>query len=132
MQTEPEVLTDHTAVICSTSIERIITGRNTALAQIEALIHQLDTISTLTNSIGGGAATDWGMRPGHRYDCWFTEKPEIAMKAIIRCIDRDIWRDLMNKSGMLSGKDRPLLAHPPLRTVLASFPAHGSSLSKPH
>lgn len=31
MQTEPEVLTDHTAVICSTSIERIITGRNTAL-----------------------------------------------------------------------------------------------------
>ncbi|MFE8664006.1 DUF4942 domain-containing protein [Serratia nevei] len=105
MQTEPEVLTDHTAVICSTSIERIITGRNAALAQIEALIHQLDTISTLTNSIGGGTAKDWGMRPGHRYDCWFTEKPGTAMKAITRNIDRDIWRDLMLKSGMLSLMD---------------------------
>ncbi|MBH3133509.1 DUF4942 domain-containing protein [Serratia nevei] len=105
MQTEPEVLTDHTAVICSTSIERIVTGRNAALAQIEALIHQLDTISTLTNSIGGGTAKDWGMRPGHRYDCWFTEKPGTAMKAITRNIDRDIWRDLMLKSGMISLMD---------------------------
>ncbi|WP_323098322.1 DUF4942 domain-containing protein, partial [Serratia marcescens] len=92
-------------VICSTNIERIVTGRNAALAQIEALIHQLDTISTLTNSIGGGTAKDWGMRPGHRYDCWFTEKPETAMKAITRSIDRGIWRDLMNKSGMLSLMD---------------------------
>ncbi|CAI1619729.1 DUF4942 domain-containing protein [Serratia marcescens] len=105
MQTEPEVLTGHTAVICSTSIERIVTGRNTALTQIEALIHQLDIISTLTSSIGGGTAKDWGMRPGHRYDCWFTEKPETAMKAITRNIDRDIWRDLMLKSGMLSLMD---------------------------
>jgi hypothetical protein len=105
MQTEPEVFTGHTAVICSTSIERIVTGRNAALAQIEALIHQLDTISTLTNSIGGGTAKDWGMRPGHRYDCWFTEKPGTAMKAITRNIDRDIWRDLMLKSGMLSLMD---------------------------
>lgn len=31
----PEVLTDHTDVICSTSIERIVTGRNVALTQIE-------------------------------------------------------------------------------------------------
>ncbi|MBX9335379.1 DUF4942 domain-containing protein [Serratia sp. IR-2025] len=105
MQTEPEVLTGHTEVICSTSIERIITGRNTALEQIDALIRQLDAISTLTNSIGGGTAQDWGMRPGHRYDCWFTEKPETAMKAITSSIDRDIWRDLMNKSGMLSLMD---------------------------
>ncbi|EPN2805218.1 DUF4942 domain-containing protein [Serratia marcescens] len=105
MQTESEVFTDHTAVICSTSIERIITGRNTALEQIDALIRQLDAISTLTNSIGGGTTKDWGMRPGHRYDCWFTEKPETAMKAITRSIDRDIWRDLMNKSGMLSLMD---------------------------
>ncbi|QDL34490.1 DUF4942 domain-containing protein [Serratia liquefaciens] len=105
MQIEPEVLTGHTAVICSTSIERIVTGRNAALAQIEALIHQLDTISTLTNSIGGGTAKDWGMRPGHRYDCWFTEKPGTAMKAITRNIDRDIWRDLMLKSGMISLMD---------------------------
>ncbi|HAW0896820.1 TPA: restriction endonuclease subunit M, partial [Escherichia coli] len=35
--TDPEVLTGHTDVICSTSIERIVTGRNAALAQIEAL-----------------------------------------------------------------------------------------------
>lgn len=32
--TDPKVLTDHTDVICSTSIERIVTGRNAALAQI--------------------------------------------------------------------------------------------------
>ncbi len=76
MQIEPEVLTGHTAVICSTSIERIVTGRNAALAQIEALIHQLGTISMLTSSIGGGTVKDWGMRPGHRYDCWFTENRE--------------------------------------------------------
>ncbi len=56
MQTEPEVLTDHTDMICSTSIERIVSGRNTALMQIEALIHQLDEISTLTSSIGGGGS----------------------------------------------------------------------------
>lgn len=31
-----------------------------------------------------------------------------------------------------SGKDTVLPPHPPLRTVLASFPAHGSSLSKPY
>jgi len=103
--TEPEVYTEHTDVICSTSIERTVTGRNTALEQIESLIHQLSGISTLTNSIGGGTAKDWGMRPGHRYDCWFTEKVETAMKAITRNIDRGIWRDLMLKSGMISLMD---------------------------
>ena len=45
------------------------------------------------------------MREGHRYDCWFTEKPDKAMKTITRNIDRRIWRDLMNKSGMLSLMD---------------------------
>lgn len=60
MQAEPEVLTDHTDVICSTSIERIVTGRDTALAQIEELIHQLGDISTLTGSIGGKTALDCG------------------------------------------------------------------------
>jgi hypothetical protein len=105
MQTEPEVLTDHTDMICSTSIERIVSGRNTALMQIETLIHQLDEISTLTSSIGGGTAKEWAMRPGHRYDCWFTEKVETAMKAITRNIDRSIWQDLMLKSGMISLMD---------------------------
>ncbi len=103
--TEPEVLTGHTGVICSTSIERIVTGRNAALTQIEGLIHALDDISILTRDIGGGTAQVWGMREGHRYDCWFTEKPDKAMKTITRNIDRRIWRDLMNKSGMLSLMD---------------------------
>lgn len=98
--TEPEVLTNHTDVICSTSIERIVTGRNTAIAQIEALIQQLDDISALTGSVGGGKANEWGVRQ-YRYDCLLMEKPESAMKAITRNIDRSIWKDLMNKSGML-------------------------------
>jgi hypothetical protein len=49
-------------------------------------------------------ANQWAMRQGHRYDCWL-EKPDKAMKAITRNIDRRIWRDLMNKSGMLSLMD---------------------------
>ncbi|HCB1793674.1 TPA: DUF4942 domain-containing protein [Klebsiella quasipneumoniae] len=102
---EPEVLTGHTGVICSTSIERIVTGRNAALTRIESLIRELDDISILTRDIGGGTAQEWGMREGHRYDCWFTEKPDKAMKAITRNIDRRIWRDLMLKSGMLTLMD---------------------------
>lgn len=102
--TESEVLTDHTDVICSTSIERIVTGRNAALAQIETLIQQLDDISTLTNDIGGGKTNEWGVRQ-YRYDCWLMEKPETAMKAITHNIDRSIWKDLMNKSGMLALMD---------------------------
>ena len=102
---EPEVLTGHTGVICPTSIERIVTGRNAALTRIESLIRELDDISILTRDIGGGTAQEWGMREGHRYDCWFTEKPDTAMKAITRNIDRRIWRDMMNKSGMLTLMD---------------------------
>jgi hypothetical protein len=105
MQTEPDVLTGHTDIICSTSIERTVSGRNAALTQIAALIHQLNDISALTSTIGGGTAKEWGMRPGHRYDCWFTEQTDAAMKAITRNIDRNIWRDLMLKSGMLSLMD---------------------------
>ena len=102
--TESEVLTDNTDVICSTSIERIVTGRNAALAQIETLIQQLDDISTLTSDIGGGKTNEWGVRQ-YRYDCWLMEKPETAMKAITHNIDRSIWKDLMNKSGMLALMD---------------------------
>ncbi|HGF1362027.1 MULTISPECIES: DUF4942 domain-containing protein [Enterobacteriaceae] len=104
MQTEAEVLTDHTEVICSTNIERIVTGRNAALAQIEALIQQLDDISALTASIGGGRANEWAVRQ-YRYDCWLMEDTDTAMKAITRNIDRDIWRHLMKKSGMLAIMD---------------------------
>lgn len=105
MQAEPEVLTEHTDVICSTSIERIVTGRNTALTQIEMLIHQLDDISTLTRSIGGKTALDWAMKQDFRCGCWLMEKTETAMKVITRNMDRAIWRGLMKKSGMLSLMD---------------------------
>lgn len=100
-----EWLTDHTDVICSTSIERTVNGRNAALAQIEALIHQLNDISTLTRSIGGKTALDWAMKQDFRCGCWLMEKTETAMKVITRNLDRSIWRDLMKKSGMLSLMD---------------------------
>ena len=105
MQTEPEVLTGHTDVICSTSIERIVTGRNAALAQIEALIRQLDDISTLTRDISGKTALDWAMKQDFHCGCWLMEKAETAMKVITCNLDRGIWRDLIKKSGMLSLMD---------------------------
>ncbi|MGO2143641.1 MAG: DUF4942 domain-containing protein [Serratia bockelmannii] len=105
MQTEPEVLTDHTEVICSTSIERIVSGRNAALAQIETLVQQLDDISALTRNIGGKTALDWAMKQNFRCGCWLMEKREVAMKAMTSNLDRAIWRDLMKKSGMLSIMD---------------------------
>ncbi|WP_264228035.1 DUF4942 domain-containing protein [Pantoea ananatis] len=105
MQSEPDVLTEHTEIICSTSIEHIVTGRNAALVQIEQLIQQLNAISQLTAGIGGGNAADWAMKQGHRYDCWLMEKPEKAMPVITRNVDRSLWRDLMLKSGMLSLMD---------------------------
>jgi len=101
MQTEPDVLTEHNELILSTSIERVVTGRDTALKQIEQLIQQLDAISGLTSEIGGGTAQDWAMKPGHRYDSWLTEKADKAMPAVTRNIDSSIWRDLMLKSGMM-------------------------------
>ena len=103
--TNPEVLTDHTDVICSTSIERIVTGRNAALTQIEALLHQINDISTQTLSIGGKTSLDWVMKQDFRCGCWLMEKPETAMKAITRNLDRGKWRDLMKRSGMLSIMD---------------------------
>lgn len=105
MQTEPDVLTEHNELILSTSIERVVTGRDSALKQIEQLIEQLDTISRLTSEIGGGTAQDWAMKSGHRYDSWLTEKTDKAIPAITRNIDRSIWRDLMLKSGMMALMD---------------------------
>ncbi|MFH7828245.1 DUF4942 domain-containing protein [Kluyvera chengduensis] len=101
MQTEHDVLTEHNELILSTSIERVVTGRDSALKQIEQLIEQLDAISGLTSEIGGGTAQDWAMKPGHRYDSWLTEKADKAMPAVTRNIDSSIWRDLMLKSGMM-------------------------------
>ncbi|HAT3904168.1 TPA: DUF4942 domain-containing protein [Citrobacter koseri] len=101
MQTEPDVLTEHDELILSTSIERVVTGRDSALKQIEQLIEQLDAISQLTSEIGGGTAQDWAMKSGHRYDSWLTDKADKAMPAVTRNIDSSIWRDLMLKSGMM-------------------------------
>lgn len=105
MQTEPDVLTEHNELILSTSIERVVTGRDSALKQIEQLIQQLDAISRLTSEIGGGIAQDWAMKSGHRYDSWLTEKADKAMPAVTRNIDRSIWRDLMLKSDMMALMD---------------------------
>lgn len=102
---EADVLTDHTDIISSTSIERTVTSRNSALKQIEELIQQLDAISTLTSSIGGKTARDWAMRQEFRCGCWLMENVKTAMSTITRNLDRSIWRDLMQKSGMLALMD---------------------------
>jgi hypothetical protein len=104
MQTKAEVLTDHSELICSTSIERIVTGRDTALKQIEQLIQQLDSISQLTSEIGGGTAQDWAMKAGHRYDSWMTEKVDKALPAPLPAIltvvsarlDVEVWHDSLD------------------------------------
>lgn len=105
MQTEPDVLTENNELICSTNIERVVSGRDAALLQIEQLIQQLDAISRLTSEVGGGTAQDWAMKAGHRYDSWLTEKVDKAIPAVTRNIDRSIWRDLMLKSGMMALMD---------------------------
>lgn len=105
MQTEAEVLTDHNELICSTSIERIVTGRDAALKQIEVLICQLDDVSRLTSGIGGDIASHWAMRQGHSFDCCLVQPIDKVMPVITHNIDRSIWRDLMLKSGMLTLMD---------------------------
>ena len=101
----PEVVNGHTDVICSTSIRHILAVRKSALLQIDTLIRQLAEISAMTESIGGKTALDWAMKQDFRCGCWLMEKPETAMKAITRNLDREIWRDLMQRSGMLSLMD---------------------------
>ncbi|HDU2652305.1 TPA: DUF4942 domain-containing protein [Yersinia enterocolitica] len=102
---DSDVITGHTEIISSTSIERIVTGRNAALLQIEELIQQLADISTLTSSIGGKTARDWAMRQDFRCGCWLMENVKTAMSTITCNLDRSIWRDLMQKSGMISLMD---------------------------
>lgn len=101
----PGVVNGHTDVICSTSVSHILAVRKTTLLQIDTLIRQLAEISSMTESIGGKTALDWAMKQDFRCGCWLMEKPETAMKAIIRNLDREIWRDLMQRSGMLSLMD---------------------------
>lgn len=102
---DPEVISGHTEVISSTNIERIVTGRNAALGQINTMIHQLSDLSALTSSIGGKTALDWAMKQEFRCGCWLMEKEETAMKVMTRNLDRSIWKDLMLKSGMLALMD---------------------------
>ncbi len=45
------------------------------------------------------------MRQDFRCGCWLMEKAETAMPVITRNLDRDLWQDLMKKSGMLSIMD---------------------------
>lgn len=101
----PEVLTGHTELICSTDIERLVTGREVALQQIKALMAQLQEIGSLIFSIGGGKLEDWAVQPGHRYGCHLTLEQDKGLAAITRQIDRKLWQDLMNRSGMLSLMD---------------------------
>lgn len=63
---DPEVLTDHTDIICSTSTERIVTGRNAALEQIRTVTELIAEISALTRNIGGKSAPDWAMKQDFR------------------------------------------------------------------
>lgn len=67
--------------------------------------------SVLTAGIGGKTALDWAMKQNFRCGCWLMEKPEAAMKAITRNLDREIWRDLMQRSGMLSLMDAQAQGH---------------------
>ena len=86
MQIEPELLTDHTEFICSTNIERIVTGRDAALKQIGTLIENLNDISELTSRIGGGIAEDCAMQQGHGHghDRRLTKPVSESMAAITR------------------------------------------------
>lgn len=95
MQTEAEALTDNNKLIYSSSIERIVIGRDAALSQIEILIHPLDDISRLASSIGGDVAEHGAMQQGHFFDCCLTQSVDKAMPVITRNIYRSIWRDLM-------------------------------------
>ncbi|STI05168.1 putative restriction methylase [Escherichia coli] len=101
----PEVVNGHTDVICSTSIRHILAVRKSALLQIDTLIWQLAEISAMTESIGGKTALDWAMKQDFSLRLLADGEPETAMKAITRNLDREIWRDLMQRSGMLSLMD---------------------------
>ncbi len=92
-------------ILLNSHIRHILAVRKSALLQIDTLIRQLAEISVLTESIGGKTARDWAMKQDFRCGCWLMEKPETAMKAITRNLDREIWRGLMQRSGMLSLMD---------------------------
>ncbi|CAI2065398.1 Uncharacterised protein [Serratia fonticola] len=59
---KPDVLTEYTEVICSTNIERLLTGRGTVLKQITVVMSQLQELEQLIHSIGGGELEDWAVQ----------------------------------------------------------------------
>uniref|UniRef100_UPI000F0ACB40 DUF4942 domain-containing protein n=1 Tax=Escherichia coli TaxID=562 RepID=UPI000F0ACB40 len=69
------------------------------------LIRQLAESTGMAEIHGAKCALDWAMKQEFRCGCWLMEKTETAMKAITRNLDREIWRDLMQRSGMLSLMD---------------------------
>ncbi|MFV8871265.1 hypothetical protein [Serratia fonticola] len=77
-----EVLTGRTELICSTDIERLVTGRGGALKQIEVLMAQLQEIGSLIFSIGGGRLEDWAVQPGLRDGCYPTLEQNKGLAAI--------------------------------------------------
>ncbi|MBK0003510.1 DUF4942 domain-containing protein [Erwinia sp. S38] len=105
MKTECDVIMEHTELILAIGIERIVTGRNAALAKIEKILEQIDAISQLTAEIGGGTVKDWAMKMENCYGCWLMETSDQAIPEIIRNIDRNIWHDLMLKSGLMALMD---------------------------
>ena len=56
----------------------------------------------------------------------------LTIEELFRTVPSVFSEDKHGSRSERSGKDTVLPPHPPLRTVRASFPAHGSSLSKPH
>lgn len=56
----------------------------------------------------------------------------LTREELFRVVPSVFSEDKHESRSKRSGKDTVLPPHPPLRTVLASFPAHGSSLSKHH
>jgi hypothetical protein len=71
---------------------------------LKALIRELDDISILTRDMAVVQHKS-GECGGPSLRLLVYGKTDKAMKAITRNIDRRIWRDLMNKSGMLSLMD---------------------------
>ncbi|MBZ7671266.1 DUF4942 domain-containing protein [Klebsiella grimontii] len=66
------------------------------------MINQIAEIPQLTQGIDGGQVTDWSCASGWRYDCWLLQPVAKAMPVITRNIERRVWHNLMQQSGMLA------------------------------
>ncbi|WP_370454274.1 hypothetical protein [Serratia sp. 3ACOL1] len=75
------------------------------MKQIESLMTQLPEIGSLIFSFGGGKLEDWAVQPRHRYRCHLTLEHDKGLAAITHHIDRKLWQEQMNRSGMLTLMD---------------------------